>query len=343
MLSIQVNLHTIVKNVATIKKQLRPGTRFCAVVKANAYGLGIARISKLLAPFVDCFAVAAVSEGITLRQIGIRQDILLFGVCEDVEAAVKHNLIITVESLAQARALQKNNLHPRIHLAVNTGMNRYGLSSVHELRETLQLLCHERVEGIYTHLAYESDHSEEIKVALERFQKLTHICQQYFPHVMIHAGCSGVIAYPPAHFDMVRIGKALYGGVSGTQTALTVTSHIVAVKKIKAGSTIGYNGTFVAPHTMVIGVVRGGYANGIFPQFSGTVSVQVGKHICPIVGRVCMDCFFVDVSKVTNPLSQRVTIVAPQPGQTLLELSHQANMITCHLIHGLAAAHHQHD
>ncbi len=343
MLSIQVNLHTIVKNVATIKKQLRTGTRFCAVVKADAYGLGIKQISKMLAPLVDCFAVASVAEGITLRQIGIRQDILLFGVCEDVDAAIHHNLIITVESVAQARALQKDNLHPRIHLAVNTGMNRFGLSSVHELRETLQLLCHERVEGIYTHLAYESDHPDEIKVALERFQKLTYICQKYFPHALVHAGCSGVISYPPAHFDMIRIGKALYGGVSETQTALTVTSQIVAVKKIKAGATVGYNGTFVAPQAMVIGVVRGGYANGIPPQFSGTVKVLVGKQPCPIVGRVCMDCFFVDVSKVANPLAQRVTIIAPQAGQTLLDVSRQANMITCNLLHDLAAAHHAMD
>lgn len=340
MLSIQVNLHTIVKNVATIKKQLRPGTKFCAVVKANAYGLGIERISKLLAPLVDCFAVASVTEGITLRRMGIRQDILLFGVCDNVPAAIQHNLIITVESVAQARTLLKNNLHPRIHLAVNTGMNRFGLSSVHELRETLQLLYHERVEGFYTHLAYESDHPDEVKSALERFQKLTHICQQYFPHVLVHAGCSGVINYPPAHLDMLRIGKAIYGGVAETQTALTVTSRIVAIKKIKAGTTVGYNGTFVASRATVVGVVRGGYANGIPPQFSGKVNVLVGKQLCPIIGRVCMDCFFIDVGKVTNPLSQRVTIIAPQAGQTLLDLSRQANMITCDLLQGLATAYH---
>ena len=335
MLSVQVNLHTIVKNVAAIKKRLNPGTKFCAVVKANAYGLGIERVGKLLAPLVDCFAVATVAEGVTLRRIGIRQDILLFGVCENIPTAIQNNLIITVESVAQARALIKNNLHPRIHLAVNTGMNRFGLSSVHELRETLLLLAQERVEGIYTHLAYESDRRDAVKSALERFRKLTHICQQYFPHVLVHAGCSGVVNYPPAHLDMVRIGKALYGGIETTQSVLTVTSQIIAIKKIKAGATVGYNGIFTAPKTMVIGVVRGGYANGIPTQFSQTVKVLVGQHPCPIIGRVCMDCFFVDVSKVTNPLSQRVTIIAPQSGQNLLDVSRQAGMITCNLLEGL--------
>ena len=335
MLSVQVNLHTIMKNVATIKKQLRPGTKFCAVVKANAYGFGLERISQLLAPLVDCFAVGSIDEGITLRRIGIRQDILLFGVCENIPAAIEHGLIITVESLTQARALQKSNLHPRIHLAINTGMNRFGLSSVHELRETLQVLRNEAVEGIYTHLAYESDNLSAVQTALERFQKLVYICQKYFPHVLVHAGCSGVIDYPPAHLDMLRIGKALYGGTKETQTAITVTSQIIAVKKIKAGATIGYNGTYTAPQAMLLGVVRGGYANGIHPQFSGNVKVLVGKHPCPVVGRVCMDCFFVDVSTVPNPLTQRVTIIAPQPKQTLLDVARQAKLITCNLLQSL--------
>lgn len=342
MLSIQVNLRTIIKNVMTIKKQLKIGTKFCAVVKANAYGLGIERISKLLAPIVDCFAVATVEEGITLRKIGIQQDILIFGVCENIFAAIQHNLIITIESITQARALRKNNLHPRIHIAVNTDMNRFGLNSVHELRETLQLLCQERVEGIYTHLAYEKDHLENIKLALERFQKLTYVCQQYFPHVIVHAGCSGVISYPPAHLNMIRIGKALYGGVTETQTALKVTSRIIAVKKVKSGNTVGYNGTFTAPQAIIVGVVRGGYANGIPPQLSGKVKVLVGKQLCPIIGRVCMDCFFIDVSKVTNPLHKQVTIIAPQSGQTLLEIAQQAQMITCNLLQGLAQAQKHH-
>lgn len=332
MLSVQVNLRTIAKNVATIKKSLRNGTKFCAVVKANAYGFGLVRISQLLAPLVDCFAVATVNEGVTLRQIGIQKDILLLGACDDISTAIQNNLIITIESVDQARFILKNKLHPRIHLAINTGMNRFGISSIHELRETLHLLANERVEGIYTHLAYESNHTNEVQSALRRFKKLTQVSQKYFPHAIIHAGCSGTINYPAAHFDMMRIGKAMYGGIRETQTALTVTSHIVAIKKLKSGATVGYNGIFVASQPTVIGIVRGGYANGIPTQFSGNVKVLVGKHLCPIIGRVCMDYFFVDVSNVTNSLTQTVTIISPQNGQTLFEVSRQAKMITCDLL-----------
>ena len=290
------------------------------------------RISKLLAPLVDCFAVATVTEGVTLRQIGIQKDILVLGICDNISAAIQNNLIITIESITQAHFLIKNKLHPRIHLAINTSMNRFGISSIHELRETLHLLTSERMEGIYTHLAYESDHPDEIQPALRCFKKFTQVCQKYFPHVIIHAGCSGTINYPAAHFDMMRIGKALYGGIRETQTALTVTSQIVAIKKLKPGATVGYNGTFVASQPTVIGIVRGGYANGIPTQFSGNVKVLVGKQPCPIIGRVCMDYFFIDVSKITNPLAQKVTIISSQNGQTLLEIAKQTKMLTCDLL-----------
>ena len=93
MLSVQVNFRTILKNVATIKKHLKPGTKFCAVVKSNAYGFGLKRISKLLAPHVDCFAVATLKEAIELRENRITQDILLFGICEDINVAIKNDII----------------------------------------------------------------------------------------------------------------------------------------------------------------------------------------------------------------------------------------------------------
>ena len=338
MLSVQVNLRTIVKNVTTVKKYLHNGTKICAVVKADAYGLGMIKISKILAPLVDCFAVATVTEGVTLRQNGIQQDILVFGICEDVPTAIKHNLIITVENTLQANTLQKSRLHPRIHLAINTGMNRFGIGSVHELREILHTLSSEQIEGVYTHLAYESNQIEAVKSALNRFQKFTKICKKYFPQVLVHAGCSGVINYPAAQFDMVRIGKAFYGGITETQTAITVSSQIAAIKKIKAGSTVGYSGTYVTSKPTIVGIVRGGYANGIPTQFSNTVSVMVGKQRCPIIGRVCMDYFFLDVSKVAKPLTQKVTIISPQHGQTLIEVAQQANMVTCDLLQRITSA-----
>ncbi len=335
MLTVQVNLHTITKNIALIKKHLHSGTKICAVIKDNAYGLGLLRIGELLTPLVDCFAVATVTEGIILRQAGINKDILLLGICEDVTTAIQYNLTITVESIKQAQALHQSGLHPRIHLAVNTGMNRFGISSIHELRKTLQLLSHDHIEGVYTHLAYESDHPDAIKKALKLFQKFVTVCQKYFPKVLIHAGCSGVISYPAAHFSMIRIGKALYGGSPETQNTLTVTSKIIAVKKIKPGCSVGYGGTFTAVKPTVIGIVEGGYANGIPTNFTNRVKVIVGNQHCPIVGRICMDYFFIDVSNINSPQGQAVTIISSEPEQSLLAIAKQAQIPTCQLLLGL--------
>ena len=335
MLSVQVKLKAILKNVTTIKRQLKPGTKFCAVVKANAYGFGAEQISHLLEPVVDCFAVANTAEGVALRRYGIRKDILVFGVTEDLATAQQHNLIITIGSVEAATALVKSNRQPRIHLAVNTDMNRFGLSSIYELRTVLQILRHAKIEGIYTHLAYETDHLPHVEVALHKFKKYVYLCKKYFPNVLVHAGCSGVINYPPAHFDMIRIGKALYGGSHGTQTVFTVKSKIVAVKKIKPGETVGYNGEFTATKPTIIGVVGGGYTTGIQMNFKGANFVTVDKQACPIVGRICMDCFFIDVSHIPNPLGKTVTIISPNAGQTVIDVAQKTNLIACNILTGL--------
>lgn len=332
MLSVQVKLKAILKNVTAIKRQLKPGTKFCAVVKANAYGFGAEKISRLLEPLVDCFAVANTTEGVALRGYGIQKDILVFGVTQDVATARQHNLIITIGSVEAATNLAKSNQQPRIHLAVNTGMNRFGLNSIYELRTVLQLLSHAKIEGLYTHLAYETDHLPNVEAALRKFKKYVYLCKKYFPNVLVHAGCSGVINYPPAHFDMMRIGKALYGGCHGTQTVLTVKSKIVAVRKIKPGETVGYNGEFIATKPTVIGVVAGGYTAGIQMKFQGANFVTIDKQVCPIVGRVCMDCFFIDVSHIPNPLGKTVTIISPAAGQTIMDVSQKTNLIACSIL-----------
>lgn len=335
MLSVQVKLKTIAKNILTIKRKLKPGTKFCAVVKANAYGFGAEKISKFIEPLVDCFAVAHLNEALDLRHYGIQKDILIFGVTSDFATAMAHDLIVTLNSVEEAAFLVKNNLHPRIHIAVNSGMNRFGISSIHELRAIIQLLPNARIEGLYTHLAYEEAYPTKVNEALRKFKKFVYLFRKYYPQVLIHAGCSGVINYPAAHFDMMRIGKGMYGGVNGTETVLSLKSQIIAVKKIKPGETVGYNGEYTATTPTVVGVVQGGYANGIHMAFQNHHFVTVDKQVCPIIGRVCMDCFFIDASAIDKPLGKTVSIMSAAPGQTLMDISHKTGLIACNILEGL--------
>ena len=107
---------------------------------------------------------------------------------------------------------------------------------------------------------------------------------------------------------------------------------IIAIKKLKPGETVGYNGTFKATRPTVVGVVRGGYANGIPIQFSNSVNVLVGKEKCSVIGRVCMDYFFIDLTNINKPLSKQVTIISNSPGQTLIEMAEATGMVTCDLL-----------
>ncbi|MDR1917984.1 MAG: alanine racemase [Christensenellaceae bacterium] len=357
MLKIQINLRTISQNLATVKKKLPPQTKICAVVKANAYGFGDALISQHIVDEVDYFGVASVWEGKRLRTANIKKDILVFGVCDDMETAVANNLIITINSLNELQKineeiteinlpdeLQKINKQKitnkkiRIHIGIDTGMNRFGVKKYSEFQKIIAALKNNNnisVEGLYTHFAFETNNLPEVKAQIEKFGKFVKLFKKYFPFGIIHGASSGTIDYPPAIYDMVRVGKALYGGIDGTDTAVTVQSKIVAVKQLRAGERVSYNGEFVATKPTVIGIVAGGYADGIDMRFSGHSFVLVDNNFCQIVARNCMDCFAIILPHNKNMIGKTVWIISARNGQTLMDIYHKTNIIVCDILCGI--------
>jgi alanine racemase len=338
MLTVEINLKTIEKNLLRIKKKLPSKTKICAVVKADAYGLGCAKIAAAIERTADCFGVAAVSEGKQLRDLGIKKDILVFGVTGDIKTAAENNLIITIGSAAEAAAVTDKPV--RIHIAVNTGMNRWGCNSVLEFLSIMKLLPDKRVEGLYTHFAFEThlDNTDKLDRQLKKFQKYRTLFRKTHPNAIIHAAASGTIHYVSAlkQTNMVRIGKAIYGGIDGMLTAITVKSKIRAVKKIKTGDGIGYDAEWTATEPTIVGVVTGGYADGIQSRFTGASFVTVDNIVCKIIGRVCMDCFFIDVSEIKKPLWKTVTIISNKSGQTLMDVYKKTGVIACEILCGFS-------
>ncbi len=334
MLSVHINFKKIIENIHKIKKSLKPKTKFCAVVKANAYGLGDKIVANKIEKFIDCFAVSTVDEGIRLRDAGIKKDILILSVTQNIESALKHNLIITIGSLKEAKNLIESNLKPRIHIAVNTGMNRYGCNSILEFISVLNLLSNYKIEGLYTHLSHEEDNPKKVDSSINKFKKYVLIFKKHFPISTIHAACSGTINCPATHFDMVRIGKAIYGGSNGMDTVLNIESKVIAIKKINKGQSVGYNGEYTAIKKMTIGIVAGGYSNGIQTRFSGSDFVTIDKKECKIIGRICMDCFFIDVSEIHNPLNKIVSIISNSKGQTIMDIYRKTKVIACDILCG---------
>jgi alanine racemase len=343
MLKIQINLRTITQNLLKIKKNIPKHTKICAVVKANAYGLGDIKIARHIEPKVEMFGVATVKEAKRLRNAGIKKDILVFGVTqpEDLPDASNENLIITVGSVQEIENIIKTNAKFRVHIAADTGFNRFGVKNFLQFRNMVNLLLDNKnitTEGLYTHFTFEDNHPELVSAQMKKFEKFINFFKPHFPKAIIHGASSGQLNCPAAVLDMVRVGKALYGGVRGTKTAVKITSKIIAVKNIKAGETVGYNGEWIAASTMTIGIVAGGYADGINMRWTKTMCAIVDDTPCKILGRVCMDCFFIDITHVKSPLNKTVTIISPMKGQTLMDVYQKTNVIVCNILCGISAA-----
>jgi len=215
MLKMQINLKTVRRNIKAMRAKLNPGVRFCAVLKANAYSLGDVTIARAIHDDVDWFAVAKLCEGVALREAAhVKKPILLFGVCDDIKTAIKHKITVSVNSLEEMQrvcdiARETGKIH--VHIKVNTGLNRFGITTPWQLRTMLTLANQSPeviVGGLYTHMSHETDNISEVDRQLKRFVPFRAIMRRYNPCAIIHAACTGAAEYQCAQFDMVRIGKA---------------------------------------------------------------------------------------------------------------------------------------
>ena len=286
-------------------------------------------VAKAIENHVDMFAVAKMHEAERLRHADIKKPILLLGICGDFERASSLEIIATVHDVSQMRELVckcKKDTH--IHIEVDTGMNRFGIRHPWQLKTVLDLAkknTNIKIDGLYTHFSHEDDTAESrarIDKQLFRFAPFRAIMRRYNPKAIIHAASSGSLGYPPAQFDMVRPGKALYGGWDGYKTAVRLHAKIVSVRTVLPGENVGYGGLFTATKRMQVGVVSCGYAVAGFLAYH-TPDLLVGKKRCEILGRVCMDTMFLDVTGIHDPVGKTVTILDDVRGARLSDVAKQ--------------------
>jgi len=339
MIKATINFKTVHWNLRKVKKLLLPSVKVCAVVKANAYSFGDVIVAREVESEVDSFGVANISEAVRLREGGIKKPILLFGICPDFETAVRHDIIISIHNTSEIKAfckvLQRMRAKRKIHIKVNTGMNRYGVGTVWQLKSILATAAKCNfviVDGLYTHMAHETDKIREIDAQLKKFTPFRSVMRTHHPKAIIHAACSGSASYVPAQFDMVRIGKIMHGGFDGYRTAIKITSRINAVQNLAVGARIGYGGTATANRPMVCGVVPCGYADLAHFNLGNAHSVYVDNQPCKILGKVCMDCFIIDVTNIKSPLSKTVTIISDQKDLGIMDVCKNTNTIACNLL-----------
>ena len=311
-----VDLLDIQENAESLK--VYTDGKLIAVVKADAYGHGVIPVAKTLTPVVDMFAVATVEEAIELRQADISKPILILisPMPEYTEQILKHDLTPAVDNWDLAVELNafldkkdisdKNtpNSKVRVHIDVNTGMNRSGVcyTEASEFIQRLRTLPNIEVEGIFTHFANaEAEDKSFAHVQLSRFNPLlTHNPRIPIVHT---ANSAATLEIPESRFNALRPGLSLYGIYPGKKRklplcpALTWVTHVHWFDEINAGEGVSYGSEYKAKRRTRIAGLRVGFGDGYPRALSGIGEVLINGKRRPILGRICMDCMVVKLTK----------------------------------------------
>lgn len=318
-----LNVGVLKTNARLIKKHIGDDVKLCAVVKANAYSHGLETVCRSLFGLVDCFAVANIKEASVIRLFDKTTDILVLGKVDecDLKFCYANNISVSVGSLEELEKVGKCGVRVKVHLQVNTGLNRYGIRSIVEFKRALQFVEKRGINlcGVYSHFATKENDILFIKRQYFKFLQFKKLVTR--GDVVFHIANSFATISNEKYFcNMVRTGVLLYGQVKndlGIKPVLEIRSRIVNVMRVKRGDTVGYDRTFEVKKPMTIAVVPVGYADGFDRRLSNNFSVLVLGKWCKVVGLVCMDAFMIDVTGVDAKVGDEVTILGDNGGKTL--------------------------
>jgi alanine racemase len=322
----EISLKALSNNLSVVRKKTGKNG-IIAVVKADAYGHGIAEISKhIIKKDISYLGVAYASEGVVLRETGIQAPILLFFDRDTADVCIKYNLTPVVFDTAFARQLSKEaykrNVTIPVHVKVDTGMGRVGLDFTKAEKEIGDIvnLKNIAVEGLMSHFSDADLQDKDFaNLQLERFRLIiNNLEKKRVTFRYIHmANSAAILTMPDSHFDMVRPGIMLYGYACcerrNLKPVLSLKSGIVLLKNVPAGTPIGYGRTFVTKRRSTIATIPVGYADGYSRKLSNNGAVLVCGKRAPVVGRVCMDTIMVDVTGIPDvSYSSEVVLIGAQ-------------------------------
>ncbi len=328
-MSDQTDTHALV-NLEAIRGNARRLAAFAdkpilAPIKADAYGHGAVRVAGALEPLVWGFAVATASEALELRASGIVKDVLLLTPPRGSSlAALVHNdvsfVVSSLEELALlAREAAAQGETVRVHLKVNTGLNRLGASPEDAAKLLLEIGRQSNLEliGVMTHLVDSEDAAPVwAHVQIERFNQFLETHRVAVPYRHAANTCGVLNRALNAHFDLIRPGIGLYGYAPGAdmvdivhlEPAMTLRAPLIHVKDLAAGQPVSYNATWHAPTDTRVATVRIGYADGYPRSLSSRAQVLVNGSRVPQIGRVCMDQLLLEVGSLEVAVGDLVTL-----------------------------------
>ena len=345
---VNINHQALRHNVKALKKFINPQTLFMAVIKANAYGHGAVEVAQtILDAGVDCLAIATLTEGIELREAGIKAPIMIFGAINsptEVKEIVRYNLKATLctpqQTLVFADTLKDLSANLKVHVKIDTGMSRLGIhwQRTVDFLQYIQQFSSLQVESIYSHLATADDEDNSfMAVQNSRFQKAIEdlkSAQINVPRFHL-ANSAGTLSDRSLHYDMVRIGLALYGLYPAPHLRskiklyppLEVKARITQIKTLPANTGVSYSHTFVTQNTTKIAIVGIGYADGIPRLLSNKMKVIIRNKYALQIGNITMDQLMVNVTDFPDLEVGEVVTLLGKEGDIAITADDWANSI----------------
>ena len=350
---LEINANAVLHNLQYFKQKLQPETKILAVVKAFGYGSDAVEVAKIVQEEVDYFAVAYASEGIELRDAGIKTPILvLHPQIQNIEAIVKYRLEPNLYNFQIFDAFLKFAdeaplMNYPIHIKFNTGLNRLGFwhTDIPTILAGLKESNNVKVQSLFSHLAASEDPREQ-EFTVGQINNFAYIIQEMYKHMgyepMVHVlNTSGVVNYPKAQFDMVRIGIGLYGFANDQEeTAKLLNTHtlksiISQINVIQPGETVGYNRAFVASRVTKSATIPVGHADGISRKLGNKEGfVIINGKPAQIIGNVCMDMLMVDVTDIECNVTDEVILFNHK--QQIEFMAHKSDTIPYEILTGLS-------
>ena len=343
----EINLNKLKNNYLSIRNAV--GKKVMAMVKADAYGHGLVECAHALEGIgVDYFGVASLEEALTLRGNGIKAPILSVGVLSygdedgfaesDFEQAVS-----SVDDIVRINSACKNKAVVRsVHLKVDTGMHRTGVHNdeLQAIVDALDSAKNIRLKGVFTHFSCSDFDDAYTEYQLKEFNEaVSFIKKAGYSDIIVHCANSGaIVSHPECDCDMVRAGIILYGYYPSEDNLRSVAvepilefkTKLIRISLLKKGQILGYGGTFSSESDVVYGVIPVGYGDGYKRANSNKASVIINGIKTRVIGRVCMDMAFVDLTGIEAEIGDEVVLIGEQNGErvTADDLAEYADTIS---------------
>ncbi|MBQ9795508.1 MAG: alanine racemase [Clostridia bacterium] len=295
--------NNLINNIKQVKKE-NPNSMICAMVKANAYGVGDIEVVKTLNEYADFFGVACFFEAKRIKT-HTSKPILILGSVEKQE--IDESFRYSCVDIEDLKFLISLNKPIKIHLKINSGMNRYGFKDVKQFKKALNMISQSKLilEGVFTHFATTDDY---VNIQMKNFKSFLKVCKNFNVKPIVHADNSFVNEKFNHGLDMVRVGFSLFNRNDGWfLPVVEIKSQIVQVYNVAKGELVGYDYRCVATKNIKIGVVPIGYADGFDLKLIG-IGLLINNVECKVLN-ISMDCFILDITNTDIKKGDEICIL----------------------------------